>query len=276
MKTSDDPTVAQMEKLQFVELLAYFHGTVNREDLINRFGISKASATNVLTAYSRMAPENLQYDIRLKRYEISSAFKPVFNVRVLIERIPVYTMPKLHKPVDDEAIERIALISRAIQRTQSLRITYVSAAGGISSRQIVPVAFADTMLRWHLRAYDRKREQYVDFVFARIQKVNLIKHDDIKHHEHPDNDMQWHSFVELKIKPHPHNLLDAQSFDMGNEVHIVRLRAAMAGYFLQLWNIDCSQEASLTGNENQYMLENLTEISELADLQLAPGYVRGT
>ncbi len=134
MKTSEDPTVAQMEKLQFVELLAYFHGAINREDLINRFGISKASATNVLAAYNRMAPENLRYDIRLKRYEISNVFKPVFNVRILIERIPVYTMPKLHKPADDEAIERIALISRAIQRTQLLMITYTSATSGISTR----------------------------------------------------------------------------------------------------------------------------------------------
>lgn len=276
MKTSEDPTVAQMEKLQFVELLAYFHGAINREDLINRFGISKASATNVISAYSRMAPENLRYDIRLKRYEISNVFKPVFNVHILIERIPVYTMPKLLQPADDEAIEKIALISRAIQSMKSLTITYTSAASGTSTRQIIPVAFADNLLRWHLRAYDRDRKKFVDFVFARIQKVNLIEHDVIEHHEHPNNDKQWHSFIELKIKAHPHNLVDTQSFDMGDEIQNVRLRAAMAGYFLQLWNVDCSQDASLIGKEYQYMLENLTEVSEVADLKLAPGYNKGS
>ncbi len=127
-----------------------------------------------------------------------------------------------------------------------------------------------------MRAYDRKREKYVDFVFARIRKVNLIKHDAIEHHEHPDNDKQWHSFVELKIKAHPHNLVDTQSFDMGNDIHCVRMRAAMAGYFLKLWNVDCSQDASLRGKEYQYMLENMTEVSEVADLELAPGYARET
>lgn len=274
MKTSEDPTIAQMEKLQFVEHLAYFHGAVNREDLINRFGISKASATNVMSAYSRMAPENLRYDIRLKRYEISNVFKPVFNVHILIERIPVYTIPKLLKPADDEAIEKIALISRAIQNMKSLTIVYTSAASGTSTRQIIPVAFADNLLRWHLRAYDRHKEKFVDFVFARIQKVNLIEHDVIEHHEHPNNDKQWHSFIELKINAHPHNLVNTQSFDMGNEIRNVRLRAAMAGYFLQLWNVDCSQDASLVGKEYQYILENLTEVSEVADLELAPGYTR--
>ncbi len=275
MKTSEEQTVAQMEKLQFVELLAYFHGAVNREDIINRFGISKASATNVLSVYNQMATGNLMYNIRLKRYEISRNFKPVFNVRMLIERIPVYTIPKLHGPADDEAVARIALISRAIQRTQSLTITYTSASSGKSTRQIIPVAFADNLLRWHLRAYDRKREKYTDFVFRRIRKVNLIKHDAIAHHEHPDNDKQWHSFVELKITAHPHNLADTQSFDMGNETHSIRLRAAMAGYFLQLWNVDCSQDASLQGKEYQYMLANMTEVSEVADLELAPGYGKG-
>ena len=106
MKIIDESNIVLMERLQFVELLAYFHGAVNREDLVNRFGISTASATNVLSAYNQMAPENLRYNIRLKRYEISSSFRPVFNVRILLERVPVYTMPKMQKPADDEVIEK--------------------------------------------------------------------------------------------------------------------------------------------------------------------------
>ena len=272
MKESEEPTVAQMEKLQFVELLLYFHGAVNREDIINRFGISKASATNLLSAYSQMASGNLSYNIRLKRYEISQSFKAVFNVRMLIERIPVYTMPKLHKPADDDAIERIALISRAIQSTQLLSITYTSASRGKSTREIIPVAFADNLLRWHLRAYDRKRAKFSDFVFSRIQKAQPIKGGTIDKHEHPDNDTQWHTFIELKIKAHPHNLIDTVTFDMGNEVRTVRLRAAMAGYFLQLWNIDCSQDMRLRGKRYQYVLANIAEVFGIADLELAPGY----
>ncbi len=272
MKNIEEQTVAQMEKLQFVELLAFFHGAVNREDIINRFGISKASATNVLSVYSQMAPENLRYNIHLKRYEISRVFKPVFNVRMLIERIPVYTMPKLHKPADNDAIERIALISRAIQRTQSLTITYTSASSGKSTRQIIPVAFADNLLRWHLRAYDRKREKYVDFVFKRIQNVSPAENDIILPHEQPSNDTQWHSIIELRIKAHPYNLADTQSFDTDAQIHTVKIRAAMAGYFLQIWNVDCSPDTSLRRPEFQYVLGNVAEVSKVADMKLAPGY----
>ena len=192
--------------------------------------------------------------------------------RKLFGRIPVYTMPKLHKPADEDAIERIALISRAVQTIQSLSITYSSATSGISTRQIIPVAFADNLLRWHLRAYDRKREKYADFVFSRIQRVRLIEGDTIKSYEHPDNDKEWHSFIDLKIKTHPYNLVDSASFDMGDEIRTVRIRVAMVGYFLQLWNVDCSQDASLQGKEYQYVLANREEVSEVADLELAPGY----
>lgn len=263
---------SQEERLEFVELLAYFNGTVSRDEIMNRFGISAASATNILSKYSQMAPENLSYNVRLKRYEIGKSFKPVFNVRVLMERIPVYTMPQLHKPADNDVIERIALISRAIQRTQSLTITYASASSGRSSRQIVPVAFADNRLRWHLRAYDRKREKYIDFVFRRILEVNPTEGDTIQEHEHPNNDKQWHSFIDLRIKAHPHNLADVQSFTMGTDIPSVRIRAAMAGYFLQLWNIDCSLDANLRGKEYQYALANVAEVAKVADLGLAPGY----
>ena len=263
---------AQKERLEFVELLAYFNGTVSRDEIMNRFGISAASATNILSKYSRMAPENLSYNVHLKRYEIGKSFKPVFNTRILMERIPVYTMPQLYKPVDNDEIERIALISRAIQRTQSLTITYASASSGRSSRQIVPVAFADNWLRWHLRAYDRKREKYIDFAFRRILEVSPIEGDTIQEHEHPDNDKQWHSFIDLRIKAHPHNLADVQAFSMGTDIHSVRIRAAMAGYFLRLWNVDCSPDANLKGQEYQYVLANVAEVAKVADLELAPGY----
>ena len=149
-------------------------------------------------------------------------------------------------------------------------MTYFSVSSGISTREIIPVAFANTQLRWHLRAYDRKRKQYADFVFRRISKVKQIEGDIIKEHEHPNNDKQWHLFVDLKIKPHPYNIVDINV--MNTDTHNVRIRAAMAGYFLQLWNIDCSSNASLKGKKYQYLLENIEEVSKLTDLKLAPGY----
>ena len=272
MAGNEEQTVARIERLRFIELLLYFNGSVNRDDLINRFGISKASASNLLSAYSQSAPNNLTYNVRLKRYEIARSFKAVFNGRMPTDRIPVYTLPKLYEPIDDEAVDNVAVISRAIQATNSLSIQYSSASSGRSKREIVPVAFGDNLLRWHLRAFDRKRQKFSDFVLHRIHAVSELSGDLIQPHEHPNGDTQWHSFVELKLRFHPDNLEDAASFATEGDALSVRLRAAMAGYFLQLWNVDCSIDGQLRGKQYHYLLTNLAEISGIADLTLAPGY----
>ena len=163
MAGNEEQTVARIERLRFIELLLYFGGSVNRDDLINRFGISKASASNLLSAYGQLAPDNLTYNVRHKRYEIARSFKPVFNGRMPTDRVPVYTVPKLYEPISDKEVEKIALISRAIQAGRPLSIVYTSASSGRTKREVVPVAFGDNLLRWHLRAFDRNRQRFFGF-----------------------------------------------------------------------------------------------------------------
>ena len=257
------------KKIQFIDHLVYFQGIINRDDIMKNFYISSASATNLLSEYNKIAPNNLDYNIRLKSYEISRTFKPVFEPNILLEHIPVYTIPKLNKPIDNE-IDKLVKISRAIQRIQVLKIIYNSMSSGISTREVVPVAFANTHLRWHLRAYDRKRQQYADFVFRRISKVQIFKSRIIEEHEHPNNDKKWHLFINLKIKPRSSNL-DSKEIT-NNKPYNIRIRSAMAGYFLELWNVDCSLKADLNNEKHQYVLKNIKQVSKLADLKLAPGY----
>lgn len=259
------------KKLKFIESILYFYGFIKREDIINKFKGSSASITNILSQYIKVAPQNLNYNIHLKRYEISDCFKPIFDIRMLFDRIPVSTIPSLYGPITNTEIEKIAIISRAVQNTQSLEITYASLSNNeVFKRQIVPVAFANTHLRWHLRAYDRKRKHFADFVFRRILKVKPIKKDIIQEHEHPTKDKQWYSFIDLKIKKHPHNIKN--SHIIHSKIHNIKIRAALAGYFLQLWNVDCSKNAKLRGPQYQYVLKNIQKVSKLADLKLAPGY----
>ena len=272
MAGHEEQTVARIERLRFIESLLYFGGSVNRDDLINRFGISKASASNLLSAYGQLAPNNLTYNVRQKRYEIAPSFKAVFNGRIPTERVPVYTVPKLYEPIRDKDIERIAMISRAIQAGKPLSIVYASASSGRSKREIVPVAFGDNLLRWHLRAFDRNRQRFSDFVLHRVSDVAELYGDQIQPFEHPNSDTRWHTFVELKIRVHAENLDDASSFAPDCGIFRVKLRAAMAGYFLQLWNVDCSDKGKLRGKQYQYLLDNLAEVAEVADLTLAPGY----
>jgi len=104
-------------------------------------------------------------------------------------------------------------------------------------------------LCWHLRAYDRKSNSFRDFVLTRITKVTIIAQIPFSGEDKLE-DHQWMRMVPLQIIPHPKNLeyptaikLD---FGMENGMLEVNVRAAMAGYLLRRWNVDCTEEATIS------------------------------
>ncbi len=52
---------ATRQRLQYIELMAYYTGVVTRSEVAKAFGISDAAATKDLKLYSEIAPENLTY-----------------------------------------------------------------------------------------------------------------------------------------------------------------------------------------------------------------------
>ena len=64
--------------MDFIECRLYWEGAVNRSDLINQFGVSVPQASNDLTAYRQMAPENVTYDLSAKCYVPAPNFRPKF------------------------------------------------------------------------------------------------------------------------------------------------------------------------------------------------------
>ena len=59
---------------------------------------------------------------------------------------------------------------------------------------------------------------------------------------------------------------------MTDGVYILRVRAALAGYVLRLWSVDCSPEQHHT--TLPLCLRNLITLHDVDNALLAPGYVR--
>jgi len=82
--------------------------------------------------------------------------------------------------------------------------------------------------------------------------------------------------MSLEIVPHPKNVQyqTAIKMDYGMEDGMLKLdvRAAMAGYLLRRWNIDCTERATLKGGEYQLWLRNLKTLYGAENLAIAPGY----
>ncbi len=284
---------AQKERLSHIDFRLMFLGVMQRSDLIQQFGMKEASATRDIALYRKLADENISYNTRERRYFYCPSFVPLFDYtpeRALSAlasgfgdnytrnrgkaMLPCETPTQLNKT----QLETLAVLTRAIYQHQALKIKYYSLSSGPSSREIVPLALVDNGLRWHIRAFDRKQSRFGDFVINRITAPETII-TGIEEHETIANDNQWNRIVELEIVPHPslkHPQTIALDYAMEGgkkNPHLqINIRAAIAGYLLRLWNIDCSAEHSLKGDEYHLWLKNYPALYGVENLVIAPGY----
>jgi len=279
----------QRERLAFLELRAYFTGELRRGDIEARFGVKPAAASRDLSSYRDLAPANLDYDVAARCYRPSSTFKPIFEFstdRVLAwllqgfgdgldlnlrQIAPCEGPGQLFKP----DLEVLSAITRALVAKKALRVNYLSLSSGSKRREIVPVALADNGLRWHVRAYDRDRLRFSDFVLTRIVKATELD-EQLAEHELLGADDQWARIVEFELVPHPGvewpKAVEAD-YGMSEGVLRIKTRAALAGYVLRRWSIDSSTDHRLDSASHHLWLRNPQTLYGVESAALAPGYL---
>ncbi|MGH8493094.1 MAG: WYL domain-containing protein [Moraxellaceae bacterium] len=282
-----DLTQLQRERLAYLEMKAFFCGGLMRADIEKRFGLAPAAASRDLHAYRDLNPGQLSYDAAQRRYVPSASFTPLFPFsieRILswllhgfgdgldIQRnqIPCNGLPSLINP--DFGL--LATITRAIHQSLPLKVTYLSLSSGITERIIVPGALADNGSRWHVRAYDRERNHFGDFVLTRITHAQVIEETPHKH-ELLAEDQQWLRVIDLELSPHPglhHPEAIAADYSMQNGVLRIQLRAALVGYALNQWSVDCSKEHALDPESHHLWLRNNQSLNGVESAVMAPGY----
>ncbi len=104
--------------------------------------------------------------------------------------------------ISKPSLQVLSVLSRAIHQKKVVNITYQSLTSGKTSREIIPFTLIDNGLRWHIRAYDRKRARFTDFVITRISDPFIVE-SIIEDHETRESDIQWNRVVELEIIAHP-------------------------------------------------------------------------
>ena len=273
-----------------IDLRLRFLGDVGRSDLVSRFGIQAAAATRDLALYGKMAPDNIAYDQRLRRYVQGAAFKPLFDIpaprivewlmRGFGDGLPGSDSPAIPgettNPPGFPNLEMLAATTRAIHSARALDIEYHSISSGRAKRRIVPFAVFDGGLRLYARALDSKTGEYRDFAISRI----LNAKDAGSAHPSTDavrnGDIQWSRIIEAELVPHPDRPrpevteLD-YGISPGGSLRI-RLRAAVAGYALRRWDVDCSPDHALTDPGIRLWLKDHLVLYGAENAGLAPGY----
>lgn len=278
---------SQRERLFHIDFRTWFLGSVSRQNLIARFGIKEAAATRDIALYRQLAPANLDFDPSAKIYRCAPGFAPLF------EHEPGRTLTAIAEGIGDDAagavaphvrtehplrlnqprIEIIAAVSSAIAARGVLRIAYFSLTSGLSQREIVPHALVDTGARWHVRAYDRRRERFADFVLTRIDRAQRVPGETADPEEREADD-QWMRMVNLELVPHPgleRSEAVARDYGMADGVLTVRLRAAVCGYALLHWRVDATADHSLEPARHHLWLRNRGALYGVENLAIAPG-----
>lgn len=279
---------AQRERLAYIDFRLYFFGEIGRPDLIDRFGVAPAGATRDLALYREIAPQNIIFDGSNKIYRIGQAFSPLFDhasQRVLSalalgfgDGVNSATQPLLpcESPtaLSSPKMDVLAPVCRAIRAKRPVAIRYHSMSSGVSERVIVPFALVDTGLRWHARAFDRKSGEFRDFVVTRIEAPTLLD-EEPQANERPDNDIQWTRIVELDFVPHPRlerPEIIKMDYGMTDGSIRMRVRAAVAGYMLLRWSVDCSSDHRLKEEQYHLWLSDPLALYGVENAKLAPGY----
>ena len=289
-----DLSAAQRQRLAYIEFRVWFYGEVSRKDVLERFEVATAAGTRDLALYRELAPLNVSYEHKAYRY--LPTFVPLFEHEV--ERVlaaltcgfgageparggaPVsHAVPgRLNQP----QLETLATVTRAMQGGYALRLIYHSMKTGAGFREIVPHALVDSGLRWHVRAYDRTKGQFRDLVLTRMEQVVPLPEATEKQFAAADEkavaDLQWNQWVTLHLVPHPahpHPETIERDYGMQHGRLTVTLRAAVVGYVLRQWLVDCSQQARLRGPEFRLKLADIRQLDGVDNAVLAPGYRGG-
>ncbi|MDT7834707.1 WYL domain-containing protein [Aquabacterium sp. OR-4] len=282
-----DLSQSQRERVAYLELKAFFAGELRRADIEERFGVKPAAATRDLTAYRQLAPANLSYDVLARCYRPADAFKPVFEFSP--DRVLAWLLLgfgdgldlKLRKAVPCEGpgnlvrpdLKTLATVTRAMCAKRALKVTYLSLSSGAALRELVPVAVADNGLRWHVRAFDRSKSRFGDFVLSRITKATEVA-GSVEEHELLGADEQWARIVDLEVVPHPGvkqpKAIEAD-YGMDGGVLKIKTRAALAGYVLRRWSIDASPDHRLDPASHHLWLRNTPTLYGVESAMLAPG-----
>jgi len=205
------------QRVAFAARRLYWDGTINRDDLMRRFGVSANQATADLARLKDAYPDGFAYDTVTRRYRAQNQFLPheahptrlLRELRLIAEghldpqdsvlaSVPALAIAELPERSLDAAVLRAVLT--AIRGRQAIGARYVSfQRPGERQRILSPHALVFDGFRWHVRAHDAGDDTFKDFVIARLSRVAPAG----AWRRVPAEDAAWNRMMTLEIAPHP-------------------------------------------------------------------------
>ncbi|MBE9550180.1 MAG: WYL domain-containing protein [Proteobacteria bacterium] len=255
---------AQRQRLLYIESMAYWEGTVGRNDVAKVFGISGNHITKDFTLYRKSFPQNLDYDVSIRAYKPAKKFKPQISngspeeylsllkthteiksydvISSITGTVSAFGIPPIKCNLEPPILRNV---TRAISQKSSLVITYQTMKNAEASKKIIwPQSLIYSGYRWHARSFDEDEKAYKDFVLHRFGSSKVRHVTDVI--DLPE-DKRFNTFKKIQISPK--NTLSesqknaiAKEYGMlkskGNWVWDVEIRECLIPYFLYWIRLD--------------------------------------
>lgn len=248
-----------------IELIVQWEGRFNTQHLTKALGVTRQTASRLIAAYKKFAPNNLKLNERLRCYEPTSDFVLTMGF-ALLEDYAALSMGVMSPCESNGALgenvwrlgncqrnlspEVVRPIVQAIQGRYRLDIAYASISNpDFEERIISPHTLLHDGHRWHVRAWCEKNKAFRDFVLTRIRDV--FNREGAAEMTAADDDA-WNTWVSFSIEADP-RLSDAQrkivALDYGMSTdgdgkmqRQYTVRGALLLYWLQQLRVDRYRE----------------------------------
>ena len=268
-------------RYRFIEIVAQWEGRLTTNHLCKAFGIGRQQASKDINAYLReIAPKNLSYDKNLKGYVPSVEFRPVLTTGMADEYLHILSRTKdiahtfEHLDLEFANTEMLQVnlrriepaivraIVRAAREKRYVELSYTSfTTPQPELRVIAPHTLVCTPMRWHVRAYCEKSEEYRDFVLSRFSGEPMLL-DVSNKSEHDDS--AWNEQVTIKLQPDSRfntaqKAIIEKDFAMTDGSLEITTRGPLVSYTLRAFNIDYKKH-EMKPEAQQIVVANFDEI----------------
>ena len=244
-------------RLEFIELRAFWDGSLNRGDIRDQFGVSAPQASADIAAYNELAPGNLAYDGSLKCYRSTEAFLPRLvqpSAEAYLRQLEyapssfdgagsgwlgappnVATTPILGRAVDAQVLRELLTVMR---QGAAVEVLYQSMSPNRPApqwRRVTPHSLATDGLRWHVRAFCHEASSFKDFLLSRIRETGSLWPAEAL----GVRDVDWNTLVEVVLVPNPNLSVEQQAavdwdYQMGGDGALrLEVRRALLYYLRQ-------------------------------------------
>lgn len=284
---------AQKQRLQFIEAMLIWDGSVQRADVCKVFDVTPNHLTRDIKRYRTSHKNALEYDPETRAYRQGHKFKPLLasgsaseylvllqaysasqSASVLPAMGHITQAESLAQPAGSIDAGVLKLIMHALQQKTGVALTYQSLGEPDPvPRTLWPHTLVFTGERWHVRAYDGRRQEFRDFVLTRCSGAKALGE---AASVQATEDVQWNSMERVEVVPAA-RLSSSQQVVIAREFGMKKstpndgftwtgeIRKCLVGYFLYRHRLERggSPGAKVAQGQNPYLqLKN----QELADV----------